>query len=347
MVNRRVPLEGLNDLKDERFIFQASLSIKADRPFVPRPNPRGHEHHDPDERIADLQYRDAMEFAVGHGTSVHAVMTGQECAAVQTTWMPQCEVERVEPAALKNVELGMEVLAAASDPATLRASLSSLVTEYGKWIEQQAAAAPKEKHRAEVAADLLDAARRAAKRINDGLSLFDDPLVLEAFRLANLAMALAARQRRSQETGKPPASCDAPAWRPFQLAFVLMNLRAFVTPTNSDRELVDLLFFPTGGGKTEAYLGLAAFVILLRRLGACRNINLSSASRVISSPIRLTALSTRCLSDRRGHRKTVRVCEAGVAAGRLRRSGPAVLSGQDSCVHAGTQTDCRYRGVRS
>jgi hypothetical protein len=266
LVNRREALEGLDDFKDERFVFQASLTIESARPFVPRPNPRGHEHHDPDERIADLQYRDVMEFAVGHGTSVHSVMTGAACRAVQTTWTPRCEVERVEPAELKNVELGMEALAAAPDAATVCASLSPLVAEYRKWIDEQAVAAPKEKHRAEVAADLLEAARRAAKRIEDGLSLLDDPQVLDAFRLANRAMALAARQRRSQETGKSPTSIDGPAWRPFQLAFVLMNLRSFVTPTHPDRELVDLLFFPTGGGKTEAYLGLAAFVILLRRL---------------------------------------------------------------------------------
>jgi hypothetical protein len=274
LVNRREALEGLDDLKDERFVFQASLTVESDRPFVPRPNPRGHEYHDPDERIADLQYRDVMEFAVGHGTSVHGVMTGRECRAAQTTWMPQCEVERVEPAELKNVELGMEALGGAPNAASLRASLSPLVAEYGNWIEEQAAAAPREKHRAEVAADLLGAARRAAKRIDDGLSLLDDPGVLNAFRLTNRAMALAARQRRSQETGKSSASLEPPAWRPFQLAFVLMNLRSFVTPTHPDRELVDLLFFPTGGGKTEAYLGLATFVILLRRL---RHAGLESA----------------------------------------------------------------------
>jgi hypothetical protein len=135
LVNRREALEGLDDLKDERFIFQASLTVESDRPFVPRPNPRGHEYHDPDERIADLQYRDVMEFAVGHGTSVHGVITGSECHATRTTWMPQCEVERVEPAELKNVELGMEALAAAPNAASLRASLSPLVAEYGSWIE--------------------------------------------------------------------------------------------------------------------------------------------------------------------------------------------------------------------
>ena len=85
---------------------------------------------------------------------------------------------------------------------------------------------------------------------------------------------MAARQRRAQERGVDPASVEPPRWRPFQLAFLLMNLQAFVTPTHTDRELVDLLFFPTGGGKTEAYFGLSAFAILLRRL---RDPSLTSA----------------------------------------------------------------------
>ena len=48
-----------------------------------------------------------------------------------------------------------------------------------------------------------------------------------------------------------------------------MNLKGMADPAGngrSDRETVDLLFFPTGGGKTEAYLGLAAITLVLRRL---------------------------------------------------------------------------------
>src|SRR5450759_5839827 len=45
-----------------------------------------------------------------------------------------------------------------------------------------------------------------------------------------------------------------------------MNLPGIAEPESDDRTVVDLLFFPTGGGKTEAYLGLAAFTLVLRRL---------------------------------------------------------------------------------
>ena len=87
-------------------------------------------------------------------------------------------------------------------------------------------------------------------------------------------MAQCVRRRQGPVQGKPLASVLPPAWRPFQLAFLLMNLEGIARPASKDREVLDLLFFPTGGGKTEAYLGLAAFTLILRRL---RNPGISSA----------------------------------------------------------------------
>src|SRR5712664_1126710 len=69
------------------------------------------------------------------------------------------------------------------------------------------------------------------------------------------------RTRKRKPLPAPNAS-----WRPFQLAFVLICLRGIIDHRSEDRKLVDLLWFPTGGGKTEAYLALSAFVIFLRRI---------------------------------------------------------------------------------
>ncbi|HWQ83119.1 MAG TPA: helicase-related protein, partial [Anaerolineales bacterium] len=138
----------------------------------------------------------------------------------------------------------------------------------------------------EVPAGLQDAARQnlhncevVANRIEHGIQLIkEDEQVREAFQLANKAMLI---QRGRVTWLKMPADKRPPVpvldeshtWRPFQLGFILLCLPSIANPEIPDRQLVDLLWFPTGGGKTEAYLGLTAFTIFLRRMrGAGRKI---------------------------------------------------------------------------
>jgi hypothetical protein len=272
LVNRRRPLP--DETRDQAFAFQTQLEIHAERPFVPRPDLRSLESNDWDERVADLQYRDAFEFAVGHSVATEALLQDDHCQMVRTCWIPQAEVERVAPTPITGVELSMDGLGQLTGGADARAKLGAFVTQYRAWIDQQASKVPSSPaKRRETAEELLNRARVAADRIEQGINLLNDPTVLDAFRIANRAMAAAGRQRMSLIEGKDPQAIQ-PSWRPFQLAFLLMNLSGIENPHHDDREVVDLLFFPTGGGKTEAYLGLAAFTLVLRRL---RNPGIASA----------------------------------------------------------------------
>jgi hypothetical protein len=264
LVNRRKAEP--DDTRDQAFAFQTQLEVHCDQGFIARPNLRSLDSDEWDEQVADLQYRDACDYAVGHNVAAEVVLTNGACRAVRTCWIPTAEVERVAPVDLKNIELSMDALAELADAGAAKEGLGDFVKQYAAWIERQKANAPgSPRQRAQTAAQLLQYANVAAKRIEQGIELLNDPHCLEAFRIANRVMAAAGRQR---------LRIPRPRWRPFQLAFILMNLKGIADPLHPDREVVDLLFFPTGGGKTEAYLGLAAFTLVLRRL---RNPGIASA----------------------------------------------------------------------
>lgn len=262
LVNNRVPVADLR--RDEAFAFQTELHIRSDQPITPRPDVRGLLADEWDERLADLQYADTGEYAVGHNVSAFADVEEDICRSVYTCWIPEAEVHRIAPNTVIAAELGMEALAALQDGAQARAKLIPMVEQYRAWIAQQALPSAPDS-RKQVARELIDRANVAAKRIEAGIELLNDPECLLAFRIANRAMAKAARRRQGVMRGKKEDEIDSPKWRPFQLAFLLMNLPGIADPKNDDRLTVDLLFFPTGGGKTEAYLGLAAFTLVLRR----------------------------------------------------------------------------------
>jgi hypothetical protein len=261
VVNERTP--GEKGRADEQFIFQVEMAVSFDRGFVPRPNRQGEATSDPDDETSDLQFRNHCEWAVGHGVAVEAPeMASGNVTRIRTTWLPVCEVKKVETHEESAVTTAMEDLAE-FPVKELGQMLSPLAAAYGRWIEEQAAIELDSEARKKCRARLLKNAKRANERIQAGIALLaEDEVVREAFQLMNRAMAMAARQRSPHRY----ADGKKPQWRLFQLAFVLLNLVGVANETHPDREEVELIFFPTGGGKTEAYLGVIGFTLVLRRL---------------------------------------------------------------------------------
>jgi hypothetical protein len=256
LVNHRAPVKEEPDLA---YAFQPEISVRSDHAFVPRPDLRGTRTAEWDELVADLHYADTPEFATGHGVSAEWEILDGACRLVRTAWIPCAEVEKTATVDIVGVELTMETLGALADGAAAEAALRPLVLRYREWIAaRRAALASLSGARRDTAEELLRFAELAADRIEHGIAvLVEDADALDAFRVANRAVARALRQRLKIKT---------PRWHAFQLAFALLNLPGLADPRDPHRETVDLLFFPTGGGKTEAYLGLAAFVMVLRRL---------------------------------------------------------------------------------
>jgi hypothetical protein len=249
----------------------------------------------------DMAYRRRVEFARGHAVSVIARPSPDDPTRtdrIATTYLPIQEIRSTAPASPANTAhlagLVTDMGRLGALPADeLQKALSPLADGYANWLQEQAATLDTDPtlagHR-EPAEDALYEADLVAQAIREGVSLLvDGSDALAAFRFANTSMAEqrlrtdAIRARRDGDerdlvaildeyrsqtdaTGENPHT----RWRPFQLAFILLNLAALADPTHdvrsSDSAAVDLLFFPTGGGKTEAYLGLVAATFALRRL---------------------------------------------------------------------------------
>lgn len=261
VVNRRPESQRFRDVSN---VFQVGLELKAGgEGFIGNPDMSGYDADDPDLRLHDLHYQDVLRFAGGRNVgTAHAKPTDGLAPSVWTDHLPSADVEKVDQnEALNNVaEFNMlELAKLAKDPAQIAASLAGFPEDYADFIASQATTASTItfQSRREVAQDLVEKQREACARMRNGIELLKtDAAALDAFRAMNLSINSYLEKRGVTGAG----------WRPFQLAFILLNLDGLSDPTHDDRKTVDLLFFPTGGGKTEAYLGLAAYQIAYRRL---------------------------------------------------------------------------------
>ena len=320
--------------QDAAWVFQPELIIRhPEGKAIFRRRPVLETSGDDVEREAlEMIYRERVEFAVGHGVSVHVVVSGddvQQAVEVRSRVLPQYEVPVTETPGLEGDDrpamrrmtdegyLDMERLASLERD-ELVAGLTILTDDYSDWIAEQ-------KHRIgsevkgydQVASEAMRRCELNLERLREGVAvLASDDHALEAFRFANQAMALqrvrsiyALLRRRGEEVDLSELNVRKNrSWRPFQLAFILLSIPALADPSHRDRTeqlqaYADLLWFPTGGGKTEAYLGVAAFTMGIRRLQG--DLGGYDAGRGLAVIMRYTL---RLLTIQQFHRATALIC---------------------------------------
>ena len=219
-----------------------------------------------EEQELELQYQDRRIYAVGHGAAVDWDVPANGVPRVRSEFMPCVEVpittnEFADGDGYHEV-LEFRRLAEATRPD----ELERFVAGYGDWIAEQrrdAAGSGREAEKA-AAGRICERMAKALRRMTGSVQLLrEDPLAAESFRLANRAMR---EQMRRAKPVRGKETETEPRWRPFQLAFLLTVMQSAVREHDEFRDVLDLIWFPTGGGKTEAYLGLIAFLIVWRRL---------------------------------------------------------------------------------
>lgn len=238
--------------------------------------------HDLEEQELRLIHRNARIFAIGHGCSPEWQESEGSVTTVRSEVMPSHVVHRVDAEGDPMQARDIAWLADGSVSAEeLVKELEAFIEPYQRWIDEVVVQAAGLDERHSAAADrVIVRLERARDRMRDGVRVFaEHPQrtdLIEAFRLANRAMLIQMRHSQKDLAGSrhprsaaPDLPTDYPAgprWYPFQLGFFLTVLRGLVEPAHDDRDVVDLIWFPTGGGKTEAYLLVAAFEIFRRRL---------------------------------------------------------------------------------
>ena len=295
LVNRTNSITGRHD---RECLFQSRFTVEVKevtgltllRPLIGERN-----LEDEEEQSMSLLYHGAGTYASGHGCagawdkdpSEHdAVRVVAE--AIPTTETPTVTPRLIDPETQEEIRIAMKPLAQGSEG--WLAPLEKLHRLYEEWIEKI------EKSGREQVSESLQGAvdrhlsglHKCSNRIREGLNLLKtDPEVVEVFRLTNRAMLLqqiAGGIKESRNIKFDPKlkkvdwttpiampslesdEASSRSWRPFQIAFLLMSIPGIWEEKSPDRDIADLIWFPTGGGKTEAYLAASAFAMFTRRL---------------------------------------------------------------------------------
>ncbi len=323
--NRREPAR-IGEDRDGRCLFEASLEceiLKGELAEYPRVDPSLLTE---EERELELQYRHKRIYAVGHGAAVNWSVKPERPSRIWAEFMPEVDVPLVTVQARDVDEevLVLQDLAGAPWDMVLD-RLDAFVDGYQRWIREQRRGSgglgtTVERETAARICRRMDTARERMRR--GVLLLRADAGARFAFRQANRAMLAQMRQQdrnRNERNRDEPRDSREYRWRPFQLAFMLAVIESSVREEDDFRSVLDLIWFPTGGGKTEAYLGLVAFLIVWRRL---------QHGTLGSGTVVLMRYTLRLLTRQQFERATRIIC----ALELLRRKHPARLGDEPITV---------------
>ncbi|MCF8373550.1 MAG: hypothetical protein K9H64_18160 [Bacteroidales bacterium] len=270
--------------------FQTEIKIKSDN-LLPFRDYKALLYKTDEDKMLDYLYRDKLAFGIGHNTACtwENAQTPNTPQWIKSTFIPEYDVksQSSETDKIKGEILNIKLLSVYNtDEASIIANLSKVAEAYKNWIEDERKSA----NGNELGLDNITKCKQILDRINKGIKLLsENDKALSAFQLANTAIYLQMFQNQQHFSKKkegyevwerneilqhnfyeyaslPFPAERVPVWRPFQLAFILQCLTSFVEENSKEKELIDLLYFPTGGGKTEAYLAVSAFLIFWRRI---------------------------------------------------------------------------------
>lgn len=270
--------------------FQTQIEIKSDK-LLPFRDYKHHLYKTDEDKMLDYLYREKLAFGIGHNTACtwENAQTPNTPQWIKSTFLPDYDVksQSSEIDKVKGDILNIKSLSVYNnDKGSIISNIREVATAYKIWIDNER----KSTNINELGLKNISKCEQIYKRIDNGIKLLsENDKALRAFQLANTAIYLQMFQS-SQHFGKkkegyevwernevlqhkfeeystlPFPSQKQPQWRPFQLAFILQCLASFVDENSDEKELIDLLYFPTGGGKTEAYLAISAFLIFWRRI---------------------------------------------------------------------------------
>lgn len=324
---------------DAACLFQVSMTVRATDEaggdvIIPHQEQKIGPLDEEEDEIR-LLYRRRQTYAIGHGCAADWEAPARErVREVRGTSLPVVEIPNttsdIHDASGEHLTVSMLELSTPETWPQAERKLARIVAEYQAWTadrHEELAALPEPLRAA--GRRNLEQCREAHARMTGGLALLASRLdVREAFQTMNRALLIqqirtAVKGARKVQAGGVvendylPDDVVSPPhgkgdWRAFQIAFILMNLASFDRVTSPERTIVDLIWFPTGGGKTEAYLALAAFYILLERSRA-RARNLAGSGTAV-----LMRYTLRLLTAQQFQRAAALVC----ALEHLRREAP-------------------------